>query len=118
MKKLILLVDDEEIIRLTSGEILEELGYDVLTAATGSEGLNIFKTKYMEISLIILDMTLPDISGIELFNEMKKVNSEKKFLFTSGYRQDMTNSGSGVAFIQKPYTILELRDKVSDLLEN
>ncbi len=116
MKKLILLVDDEEIIRLTSGEILEELGFAVIAAGTGNEGLEIFKAKHNEISVVIIDMTLPDISGTELFTEMKKILSDVKFLLTSGYRQDMTGSGSEVMFIQKPYTISELSLKLNELI--
>jgi DNA-binding NtrC family response regulator len=116
MKKLVLLVDDEDIIRLTSGEILQEIGFDVITAGTGREGLEIFNTKTGEIALVILDMTLPDISGMELLNEMKKIKSGSKFLLTSGYRQDMTGSGSEVEFIQKPYTITELNSKLNKLL--
>lgn len=116
MKKLVLLVDDEEIIRLTSGEILEELGFDVITAATGNEAIEIYRNKFSDISLVIIDMTLPDISGMELFNSLKKINSENKFLFTSGYRQDMVNPDSEITFIQKPYTISELSERLNKLL--
>lgn len=116
MKRLVLLIDDEKIIRMTSGEILEELGFDVITAGTGSEGLDIFKAKQNEISIVILDMTLPDIQGIELFNQMKKLSTDIKFLFTSGYRQDMTDAGRDVMFIQKPYTIQELNDRLNELI--
>jgi len=116
MKKLVLLVDDEEIIRLTSGEILEELGFDVIPAATGTEGLAVFRDKKSEISLVFIDMTLPDMSGMELFNEMKKISSGTKFLLTSGYRQDMTGAGDDAVFIQKPYTISELNKRLQELL--
>jgi len=116
MKKLVLLIDDEKIIRMTSGEILEELGFEVITAGTGSEALDIFKSKQDQISVVILDMTLPDITGVELFNQMKKLPSDIKYLFTSGYRQDMINAGKNVAFIQKPYTIQELNSKLNELI--
>lgn len=116
MKRLVLLVDDEEIIRLTSGEILDELGFDVIAAATGSEGLAVFRERNSEISLVFIDMTLPDMSGMELFEEMKKISPETKFLLTSGYRQDMTGAGDEAAFIQKPYTISELNIRLTELL--
>jgi len=116
MKKLVLLVDDEEIIRLTSGEILEELGFDVIAAATGNEGLTMFKAKNAEISLVLIDMTLPDMSGFELYEELKKISSDSKYLLTSGYRKDMSGAGKEVQFIQKPYTISELSNKLKELL--
>ncbi len=116
MKKLVLLVDDEEIIRLTSGEILEELGFEVIVAATGNEGLDLFKANCEKISAVILDMTLPDISGTDLYAEMKKITSKAKFLLTSGYKQDMTGSGREVMFIQKPYTISELSSRLDELI--
>ena len=116
MKKIILLVDDENIIRLTSGEILEELGFDVIIACTGSEGLEIFNKRYGEISLVILDMTLPDISGIEVFQKMKKISSNMKFLLTSGYKREMTDAVNEVSFIQKPYTIEELSNSIDALI--
>jgi len=116
MKKLVLLVDDEEIIRLTSGEIFEELGFDVITAATGNEALEIFKTRMDDITLVFLDMSLPDFSGIELYNLMKKISNKTKFLLTSGYRQDMTGADSNAVFIQKPYTITELTGRLNQLV--
>lgn len=115
MKKTVLLVDDEEIIRLTSGEIMEELGYTVIVAGSGYEALEIFKSMYNELTFVFLDMTLPDFSGMELIHEMKKISSDIKFLLTSGYRVDMTEVGDEARFIQKPYTISELNEKLNDL---
>lgn len=114
MKKLVLLVDDEEIIRITTGEILEELGYDVIGAGTGLEGLEIYKAENSKISLVILDLTLPDITGNELLVKMKEINSEIKFLLTSGYSHDMSGAGVDTAFIQKPYTISDLNNRLSE----
>lgn len=116
MKKLVLLVDDEEIIRMTTGEILEELGFDVVSAGTGSEGLDIYRADNSRIGLVILDMTLPDITGAELFTEMKKISPDVKFLLTSGYRQDMSSDGIDAAFIQKPYTMNDLDKKLKEFL--
>lgn len=117
MNKTVLLVDDEEIIRMTTGEILSELGFDVITAETGQQAIEIFKSRNPEIALVILDMTLPDITGLEVFNEMKKIPSSVKFLLTSGYRQDMTGLGADAQFIQKPYTISELNKKLDDMIK-
>ncbi len=116
MKKTVLLVDDEEIIRLTSGEIMEELGYNVIVAGSGNEALEIFKNRCHEIAFVFLDMTLPDYSGMDLLLEMKKISSGIKFLLTSGYRVDMTGINNEAIFIQKPYTISELSTKLHELI--
>ena len=115
MKKLVLLVDDEEIIRMTTGEILQELGFDVISAGTGYEGLDAYKENHSKIALVILDMTLPDITGVELFAEMKKISKDVKFLLTSGYSHDMTGADNDAMFIQKPYTMTDLDKRLKEI---
>jgi DNA-binding response OmpR family regulator len=115
MKKLVLLVDDEEIIRMTTGEILEELGFDVIRAGTGFEGLDVYKADNSKIDLVILDMTLPDMTGVELFSEMKKISKDAKFLLTSGYRHDMSGADDDAMFIQKPYTMTDLDNRLKEI---
>ncbi len=115
MKKLVLLIDDEEIIRMTTGEILEELGFDVISAGTGFDGLDLYRADYARIALVILDMTLPDITGVELFAEMKKINKDVKFLLTSGYRRDMSGADKDAMFIQKPYTMTDLDKRLKEI---
>jgi len=115
MKKLILLIDDEEIIRITSGEIITELGFDVITASNGSEALDIFKKKYNDISLVILDLTLPDRPGLEIFHELIDIDPDAKVMLTSGFAQESLDRDN-VAFIQKPYTISDLNEKLNELI--
>lgn len=115
MKKKVLLIDDEEIIRITSGEIMTELGFNVITAATGRDGLDLFSKSYGDISLVILDLTLPDISGFEIYNAMKKINPEAKIMLTSGFAHEPIEN-SNVVFIQKPYTISDLNRKLKELI--
>jgi len=119
MPELILLIDDEEIIRLTSGEILNELGYEVISAASGDEGVAILKDKADSISMVILDLSMPGKSGIEIYHEIKDLSPATRVLLTSGFREDDTieemlktaNDG----FIQKPYTIEELNRRLNDI---
>ncbi|PKL16871.1 MAG: hypothetical protein CVV49_14030 [Spirochaetae bacterium HGW-Spirochaetae-5] len=115
MKRLVLLIDDEEIIRMTTGEILEELGFDVISAGTGLEGLDVYKSDHSRIDLVILDMTLPDITGVELFAEMKKISNDVKILLTSGYRHDMSGADDDAMFIQKPYTMTDLDNRLKEI---
>lgn len=121
MPGLILLIDDEEIIRMTSGEILNELGYEVISAASGDEGMAILKEKSGDISLVILDMSMPGKSGIVIYREIKQQLPSVKVLLTSGYREDekiehVLNSTSD-SFIQKPYTIEELNRKLTIMID-
>lgn len=115
MKKLVLLIDDEEIIRITSGEIMMELGFDVITASTGTEGLDTFRKKFSDISLVILDLTLPDIPGLEIYNEMMNIYPDVKVMLTSGFSHEPFENDNAV-FIQKPYTISDLNKKLNTLI--
>jgi CheY-like chemotaxis protein len=120
MPGIILLIDDEEIIRMTSGEILSELGYEVLSAASGDEGMAILKERASSISLIILDMSMPGKSGLEIYREIKSFLPSMKVLLTSGYKEEekveqmLEEANDG--FIQKPYTIDELNNKLSAMI--
>ena len=68
----ILLVDDEEVILKVTREILESLGYQVLSANSGQEAISLFQEKYQEIDLVILDMIMPDLKGSQTYDGLKK----------------------------------------------
>lgn len=116
MKKTVLLVDDEEIVRDIAGEIFEVLGYSIISAGTGSEALAIFNERRDDLILIFIDMTLPDYKGSELYNKMKEISPDTKYLLTSGYKPDFDSNISDEFFIQKPYTIAELDEKLKRIL--
>ncbi len=108
----ILLVDDEEMIRFTVKAQLETIGYAVITASDGKEALDIWEAENKKLVLIISDMIMPEMSGRELFLELKKRNSPCPFLIMSGYTRDenlheLISKGLG-GFIQKPFTHNEL----------
>ncbi len=113
---LILVVDDEEIIRTTAQHMLEECGYQVITAVNGDEGISAYREKYSEIKAVLLDVAMPLKSGAETFAEMKKINPSVKVLLTSGFKQDdrvQKLLARGVDdFIQKPYSMIELSKKI------
>ena len=116
----ILLVDDEEVILKVTREILESLGYLVMSANSGQEALSLFKEKYQEIDLIILDMVMPDLKGSQTYDGLKEVYPQVKVLLSSGYSIDgqatsLIERGCR-AFIQKPYTVSELSKKVREVL--
>ena len=108
----ILLVDDQEPVREVAKDMLEALGYDVITAADGLEGVSRYRDMWREIDLVVLDMIMPNMSGGDCFRRMKEINPKARVVLSSGYSmdgaiQDVMNEGI-LAFIQKPYRLEEL----------
>ena len=116
----ILIVDDEAIILDVSKQILENLGYRVLTAKSGQDALNIYSSQHREIDLVILDMIMPEMGGGETFDRLKAINPGVKAMLSSGY----SLSGEAKAimdrgmneFIQKPFRIDDLSQKIRKVL--
>ncbi|MBN2769567.1 MAG: response regulator [Spirochaetes bacterium] len=117
---LILVIDDEEILRKTSKAMLEECGYEVLTAKSGNEGIALYKENHDRISGIILDMIMPGLSGKETYQKLKEINPDVKVILASGFKQDERIESAmkmGIRdFIQKPYSLSELSLKAKKLL--
>lgn len=108
----ILLVDDEAIILSVAKELLEALGYAVLTAGDGRAAVELYKKLKGTIDLVILDMVMPGMNGGETFDELKKINPGIKVLLSSGYSLNGQASkimGRGcVGFLQKPFTFRDI----------
>jgi PAS domain S-box-containing protein len=117
---LVLVVDDEEIIRFTATSILEECGYDVITASNGEEAMDLFRNRHGEIRAVLLDVAMPKKSGAETFEEMKNIDPAVKILLTSGFKMDdrvQKLLARGVNdFIQKPYSMVELSKKMKKII--
>ncbi|MFT5702503.1 MAG: PAS domain S-box-containing protein [Desulforhopalus sp.] len=115
----ILVIDDEEIIRATSSLLVENMGYTVLQAKNGLEGVNIYKEKWKTIDLVILDMVMPVMNGREAFQEILTINPEAKVIMVSGFARnvDMANMvGKGLAgFIMKPFNRVELSKLIFEI---
>ncbi len=104
----ILVVDDEEHIRLISENILTECGYQVFTVVNGQEALD-FLLEHPNIDLILLDLSMPVMSGKETFSRIHDQYPDLKVILMSGFRQDsrvneIMNKGAN-QFIQKPFTM-------------
>ncbi len=116
----ILIIDDEDIVRMMAESILKECGYNVISSENGREGLDIYRETKDVIDAVLLDMAMPGMSGKEVYLELKKINPEVKVLLASGFRQDhrvveATNLGIN-GFIQKPYSLGELSQKIKDVI--
>jgi two-component system cell cycle sensor histidine kinase/response regulator CckA len=108
----ILLVDDELLIRRTGSRLLTKLGYDVLLAPSGAAALTIYQREKESLSLVILDLIMPEMDGTETFDKIREINPEARILISSGYEknekvEDLLANGA-VGFLQKPYEMEEL----------
>lgn len=117
----VLVVDDEEMVRSIAAQMLQKLGYTVITAASGQEALDIFEQCRGQIALVVLDMIMPGLGGAEVFDKMRAVDDTVKFLLSSGYSRDSQANeimGRGChGFIQKPFRLQELSQTVKALLQ-
>ncbi len=116
----ILLVDDEEILREVSRELLMECGYEVMLAKNGQEALSLYRKYYAEIDLILLDMSMPGMSGDEVYSKLKTDFPDIRVLISSGSEQDSRISemlkNRNIGFIKKPYTIHNLSDSIYKII--
>lgn len=112
----ILIVDDEETVRETASMMLEDMGFDILTAIDGEDGVNIYRAHQTEIVAVLMDMTMPKMDGQACFRELRRINENVKVVLSSGYNEQEATSlftGKGLAgFIQKPYSPDFLAEKL------
>ena len=117
---LVLLVDDESPVLYTGEFMLEEMGYKVMTARNGAEALEIFRAYHKEISVVIMDMIMPEMNGREAFLEMRKISKDCKVIIASGFPKNediMELKRCGLAgYIHKPYRDYELSKLLAGLM--
>ena len=118
-KDTILLVDDEPVVLDVGALMVKKLGYKVLQAANGMEAGQIFRDNANDICLVILDMILPDQSGLDTCKKLKQIKSDVKVLHTSGLGRAQNGHCLECdfdGFLQKPFRIEELSSTLKDLL--
>jgi len=116
----ILLIDDEDTVRTVGKVMLEKMGFNVLTAPDGNEGLEIFKRECDKVACVILDLTMPYMDGETTFRELRQIKEDVRVILTSGYSEKEVVSrfsGKGLAgFLQKPFRSSVLIEKIRDIL--
>ena len=108
----VLVVEDEEMLRIAVCKMLRNKGYSVIEAGDGDAALEIFRANAAEIDVILLDMTLPGISGRKLFEELRRIRPDVRVILTTAYTKEMAANAVGTqqawGFIRKPYHIADL----------
>jgi PAS domain S-box-containing protein len=121
LHRTVLLVDDEEIVRRIANAALDQLGFQVIEATNGVEAIDVFKQRRAEIDLVILDLTMPLMTGEETLRKLKAIDPEVTVILSSGFTEsDATRhfEGRGLAgFLQKPYTLTRLSERVQAALQ-
>jgi CheY-like chemotaxis protein len=116
----VLVVDDEEIVRGIAESMLQKLGFQVLTAANGQDALTVIYERHAELAAVLLDMTMPVFSGVEVFRELRRKNIRVPLVFTSGYNKqqevDLIPTSEALVFLQKPYRLDAMRETFRNLL--
>ncbi len=116
----VLVVDDEEVVRRTAKHTLERYGYTIVVAEDGTRAIEQYRQNPDGIVMVLLDLTMPGVSGEETLRKLQSINSSVRVLLSSGYNEVeavQRFAGKGLAgFIQKPYTSAALAEKVKEVL--
>jgi PAS domain S-box-containing protein len=116
----ILVVDDEEMIRSLSHDLLTDLGYQVVEAESGESALEIYRKMHRKIDLVVLDMAMPRLDGEDTYRYLRKINPSVKVIISSGlldpaHRRRMEKNGIS-GFLQKPYELDEFAQAIRNAL--
>jgi two-component system, cell cycle sensor histidine kinase and response regulator CckA len=114
----VLFVEDEEVLRAATSKMLRKAGFSVIEAGDGPAGVALFRENQLAIDVVLLDLTLPGLSGREVLEELRRIQPDIKVILTTAYSQDSAINAMGKLhprhYIRKPYQIHEL----ANLLRN
>ena len=118
----VLLVDDEEGVLEVANEALTKFGYRTILARNGKEALELFNQHKNELTAVILDLTMPELDGFEVFQEIKKIDNNIPIILCSGFPEKDINQKFGEVkpsgFIQKPYRPIDLIKLLQNVTKN
>jgi CheY-like chemotaxis protein len=117
----VLIVEDEEMLRISLQMILLEKGYKVLSAGDGVAALKIYQEKKNEIALVLTDLGLPNMTGLEMCQRIKKINPYERLILATGFLDPDTKSEflkAGIQqFLYKPYDLTKVLYVVREVLD-
>ena len=118
----ILLVEDEDAVRMFSSRALRDKGYRIIEASNGESALEFIQKNATTIDLVITDVVMPKMDGPTLMEHIKELNPKMKIIFISGYTEDSFRNSlandAQVHFLSKPFNLKELAGKVKEVMGN
>lgn len=116
----LMIVDDEDVVRIVTGELLKKLGYNVFSFASPERALRFYRENFENIDLVVLDKFMPEMDGFEVYSRLKNINPELKLVLLTGYNIDYDLldkfESPNNQIIQKPAGIEKLSQAISALL--
>jgi two-component system cell cycle sensor histidine kinase/response regulator CckA len=116
----IMLVEDDDPVRIFGARALRNKGYKVIEATSGEAALDLIHNAAEKIDLLITDVVMPHMDGPGLVREVREIHPELKVIFISGYTEDAfrqrLDSDSGIDFLPKPFSLKQLAAKVRDVI--
>ena len=116
----VLLVEDEDVVRLFAARALKRQGYEVLEAASGVEALDVMAANEGRVDLVVSDVVMPEMDGPTMLKELRKTNKDLKIIFVSGYPHEAFETSldkdETFAFLPKPFSLPQLAAKVKEQL--
>jgi CheY-like chemotaxis protein len=117
---MVLLIEDEDMIRFITINLLEHFNYQVLAAKSGEDAVELFKKHREEVRLAICDLVMPGMDGWQTLEALRKLAPELPVIFASGYDQSLIMKGCRKelpdAFLRKPYGVMALRQAIAQAL--
>jgi len=118
----VLVVDDEPAVLKIAANILRQCGYQAFTAEDGDRALQLFAEAPEQFQLVLLDMAMPRLSGLDVLRKLQEIRPNVRVLIESGFGADPRIAQAvqigAVGFIQKPYTMAELSNRIRDAIES
>ena len=117
----VLVVDDEQVVLDVTAEILAMIGIDVATALTGREAVTVLEQRADEVSLVLLDVSMPGMDGEQTFRMLKRIRPDVRVILCSGLGEAEAQERFGnlgtAGFIQKPYGLEALLEKFREVMD-
>ena len=113
---MMLVVDDDDLVREAVAAILASLGHEVIHARDGLEALTVYNAKYLEINLVIMDIVMPNMDGIAATRAIKDVHPSAKIILMSGYADQLCPAEAD-AFLPKPFMCRTFCETVEQVLK-
>jgi CheY-like chemotaxis protein len=111
-----LVVDDEQVVLDVVVRMLRRLGYDTVGQRRASAALDYFREHHAEIAFVVLDLSMPEMSGLDCLERLRAVNPAVRVIVSTGFSEDASRLGAIAGFIQKPFQLAELAGLVGSVM--